>query len=103
MVQRKARHPPLLPTHTFVVQLHPDTQIEAGQVIGRLEHLVSRHAIMFESLDTQSGDGMGRTTAWGLDDLGPLMSQGRTVLATMQPGGGRGAGCITGHTTCTRG
>ena len=52
MVQRNARHPPLLPTHTFVVQLHSDTQIEAGQVTGRIEHLVSRHAIMFESLDT---------------------------------------------------
>ena len=51
MVQRKARHPTLLPTHTFVVQLHADTQIEAGQVTGRIEHLVSRHATMFESLD----------------------------------------------------
>jgi hypothetical protein len=85
-VQRKARHPPLLLTHTFVVQLHPDTQIEAGQVIGRIEHLVSRHAIMFESLDAQSGDGMSRPTVWGLDDLVLLMPQGRTVLATMQPG-----------------
>ena len=51
MVQRQARYPTLLPTHTFVVQLHSDTQIGAGQVTGRIEHLVSRHAIMFESLD----------------------------------------------------
>ena len=51
MVQRKARQPPLLPTHTFVVQLHPDTQVETGQITGRIEHLVSRHATMFESLD----------------------------------------------------
>jgi hypothetical protein len=51
MVQQNARQPPLLPTHTFVVQLHPDTQVEAGQVTGRIEHLVSRHATMFESLD----------------------------------------------------
>jgi hypothetical protein len=51
MVQQQARHPPLLPTHTFVVQLHANTQVEAGQVTGRIEHLVSRHATMFESLD----------------------------------------------------
>ena len=48
---QQARNPPLLPTHTFVVQVHSDTQIEAGQVTGRIEHLVSRHATMFESLD----------------------------------------------------
>jgi len=29
---------------------------------------------------------MGRKTAWGLDDLGPLMPQVRPVLTTMQPG-----------------
>jgi hypothetical protein len=29
---------------------------------------------------------MGRQTAWGLDDLVPLMPQVRPVLATMQPG-----------------
>ena len=34
----------------------------------------------------QRGDGMGRKTAWGLDDLVPLMPQVRPVLATMQPG-----------------
>jgi hypothetical protein len=52
MAQQQARNPPLLPTHTFVVQLHPNTQVEAGQMTGRIEHLVSRHATMFESLDT---------------------------------------------------
>jgi hypothetical protein len=49
---QKARNPPLLPTHTFVVQLRSDTQVETGQVAGRVEHLISRHAMMFESLDT---------------------------------------------------
>ena len=29
---------------------------------------------------------MGRETAWGLEDLVPLMPQVRTVLVTMQPG-----------------
>ena len=52
MAQQKARNPPLLPTHTFVVQLHSDTQVEARQMTGRVEHLSSRHAMMFESLDT---------------------------------------------------
>jgi hypothetical protein len=52
MAQQAARHPPLLPNHTFVVQLHPSTEIAAGQVTGRIEHLVSRQATMFESLHT---------------------------------------------------
>jgi hypothetical protein len=52
MAQQNARHPPLLPTHTFVVQLRSDAQVEAGQMTGRVEHLISRHAMMFESLDT---------------------------------------------------
>jgi hypothetical protein len=51
MAQQTARNPPLLPDHTFVVQLHSDTQVEAGQITGRIEHLVSRQATMFESLD----------------------------------------------------
>jgi hypothetical protein len=34
----------------------------------------------------QSGAGMGRQTAWGLDDLVPRRPQVRPVLATMQPG-----------------
>jgi len=45
-------HPPLAPEHTFVVQVRADTQVEAGQMAGRIEHLVSRQAIMFESLET---------------------------------------------------
>ena len=41
---------PLLPEHTFVVQLHATTQLEGGQMTGRIEHLVSRQATMFTSL-----------------------------------------------------
>jgi len=52
MAQQQARNPSLLPAHTFVVQLRSDTQVEAGQMAGRVEHLISRHAMMFESLDT---------------------------------------------------
>jgi hypothetical protein len=52
MSQPIQRHPPLAPEHMFVVQLHADMQVEAGQMAGRIEHLVSRQAIMFESLET---------------------------------------------------
>ena len=52
MSQPIQRHPPLVPEHTFVVQLRADTQVEMGQVAGRIEHLVSRQAITFESLET---------------------------------------------------
>jgi hypothetical protein len=51
MAQQQARNPSLLPSHTFVVQLHSDTQVEARQITGRVEHLSSRHAMIFESLD----------------------------------------------------
>jgi hypothetical protein len=44
-------HPPLSPELAFVVQLDTGTQVEAGQVAGRIEHLVSRQAITFASLD----------------------------------------------------
>lgn len=50
MPQHTGRHPPLLPEYTFVLQLHADTPVEAGQVAGRIEHLVSRQATTFESL-----------------------------------------------------
>lgn len=41
----------LSPDHTFVVQLYADTQVEAGCVAGRVEHLVSRYATSFQSLE----------------------------------------------------
>ena len=41
------RSPPFLPSYTFVVQLHPDLQVEVGRVAGRIEHLVSRQATAF--------------------------------------------------------
>ena len=53
-------------------------------IVRATESGYARKASSVEPL--QSGDGRGRKTAWGLDDLGPLMPQVRTVLATMQPG-----------------
>ena len=41
----------LRPEHAFVVQFSPTTQLDAGLVEGRIEHLVSRQAIRFESLE----------------------------------------------------
>jgi len=52
MLQHTGRNPPLLPDHAFVIQLYADTPVEAGQVAGRVEHLVSRQATTFESLAT---------------------------------------------------
>ena len=43
--------PALSPDHAFVVQLRADTQVAAGQVAGRVEHLVSRQATSFRSLE----------------------------------------------------
>jgi hypothetical protein len=44
-------HGALRPEHAFVVQFSPATQLDAGQVEGRVEHLVSRHATRFHSLE----------------------------------------------------
>jgi hypothetical protein len=37
--------------HAFVVQFGPATQVDAGQVEGRVEHLISRQATRFQSLE----------------------------------------------------
>jgi hypothetical protein len=44
-------HAGLRPEHAFVVQFSPFTQVDAGQVEGRVEHLVSRQAARFQSLE----------------------------------------------------
>ena len=41
----------LHPEHAFVVQFSPATRVDAGQVEGRVEHLVSRQATRFQSLE----------------------------------------------------
>jgi hypothetical protein len=44
-------HATLRPEHAFVVQFGPATQVDTGQVDGRVEHLVSRQATRFQSLE----------------------------------------------------
>jgi hypothetical protein len=41
----------LSPERAFVVQFGPATQVDAGRVEGRVEHLVSRQATRFQSLE----------------------------------------------------
>ena len=44
-------HAALRPEHAFVAQFSPATQVDAGPVEGRVEHLVSRQATRFRSLE----------------------------------------------------
>src|SRR5262249_31369657 len=92
MAQQKARNPPLFPTHTFVVQLRSDTPVEAGQMTGRVEHLTSWHAMMFESLDTLLWIGIvnalfPRCPRWRTSPLAHLTLPGAS-LARRHGGGG---------------
>jgi hypothetical protein len=41
----------LSPEHAFVVQFSPATQLDAGPVEGRVEHLISRQATRFQSVE----------------------------------------------------
>jgi hypothetical protein len=45
------RNPPLSPQRAFVVQFHAYTEFGAGQVSGRVEHVVSGQATAFSSLE----------------------------------------------------
>ena len=51
MPQDSIKSPTLLPQHAFVVQFRAGTQVETGQLRGRVEHIVSRQATTFESLE----------------------------------------------------
>jgi hypothetical protein len=51
MSDDQRHHGTLRPEHAFVVQFSPATQVDIGQVEGRVEHLVSRHAARFDSLE----------------------------------------------------
>jgi hypothetical protein len=51
MSDEQRRHARLRPEQAFVVQFGPATQVDAGQVEGRVEHLVSRQATRFHSLE----------------------------------------------------
>jgi hypothetical protein len=45
------RSPPLSPQRAFVIQFHADTELGAGPVSGRVEHVVSGQATAFSSLE----------------------------------------------------
>jgi hypothetical protein len=51
MPQDTSKSQTLLPQHAFVVQFRAATQIEAGRITGRVEHVVSRQATTFQSLE----------------------------------------------------
>jgi hypothetical protein len=51
MSDNQRHHAALRPEHAFVVQFGPGTQVDAGQVEGRVEHLISRQATRFQSLE----------------------------------------------------
>ena len=51
MPQYTTRNPTLSPRRAFVVQFDADAQVGAGKITGRVEHVVSRRAATFESLE----------------------------------------------------
>jgi hypothetical protein len=51
MTTESEHRAPLSPHYAFVVQWATDTQIAEGRIHGRVEHVVSRHATHFASLD----------------------------------------------------
>jgi hypothetical protein len=51
MSDEQRHHAALRPEHAFVVQFGPATQVDAGPVEGRVEHLLSRQATRFQSLE----------------------------------------------------
>jgi hypothetical protein len=46
------RQPAFSPSRAFVVQFLAETHIEAGHMVGRVEHVISGEATRFQSLDT---------------------------------------------------
>jgi hypothetical protein len=51
MQQDVPRTPALSPHYAFVVQFSTETQVEAGRLVGRVEHVVSSQAVHFHSLE----------------------------------------------------
>jgi hypothetical protein len=45
------QNPPLSPKRAFVIQFHADTELGAGPVSGRVEHVVSGQTMAFPSLE----------------------------------------------------
>lgn len=51
MAQESERPAPLAAGHAFVVQFRTDTDVQQGQITGRVEHIISGQASHFTSLD----------------------------------------------------
>jgi hypothetical protein len=51
MTEPTRRNPPFSPYCAFVVQFGEATELEAGHMVGRVEHVASGQAMHFESLD----------------------------------------------------
>ena len=51
MIDPSAPPSPLSPHRAFVVQLRPETDVVAGYLIGRVEHIVSGQAATFDTLE----------------------------------------------------
>ena len=51
MKQDVSRTPVVSPHYAFVVQFYAETQVEAGRLVGRVEHVVSGQATHFQSLE----------------------------------------------------
>lgn len=51
MPRESERLSSLPPSHAFVVQFSADVQVDVGRVAGRVEHLVSRQATTFQSIE----------------------------------------------------
>jgi hypothetical protein len=50
MTESTRNNRPFSPYRAFVVQFGEETQLEAGHMVGRVEHVVSGQALHFESL-----------------------------------------------------
>ena len=50
MGQNRERSTPLTPQRAFVVQFHSDTDLVAGRMVGRVEHVVSGRSERFSSV-----------------------------------------------------
>jgi hypothetical protein len=51
MERDNRRTPPFSPDYAFVVQFNAEARVEAGHLIGRVEHVVSGQATHFQSLE----------------------------------------------------
>jgi hypothetical protein len=51
MTESTRRNAAFSPNRAFVVQFGEETQLEAGHMVGRVEHVISGQVTHFESLD----------------------------------------------------